>query len=199
MAIVRAAVAVDLREVSLRNKPAAMLRLSAKGTVPVLQCPDDRVIDESLDIMRWALQQSDPDGWLRHDDRTDLHHLLHSNDGPFKQALDRYKYAPRDAEFNQAVYRQRAETALIADLESMLARHAFIGGDSAGLIDVAIFPFVRQFAAVDADWFAESPWQHTRRWLRFWLASAWFTTAMIRADASGESRRSQSKGELSTS
>jgi glutathione S-transferase len=177
MAIAAAGLRVSEQEVSLRAKPAAMLVLSEKGTVPVLHCEDDSVIDESLDIMRWALMQNDPEGWLRAVPETDT--LIARNDGPFKLALDRYKYPQRFADSNRTAARQDCE-AVLADLNQRLTAQPFLGGERAGLVDACLFPFVRQFAAVDAEWFANSPYHHAQRWLQQWTASSLFTRVMSR-------------------
>jgi glutathione S-transferase len=174
LAIAQAGLEVDLREVSLRDKPPAMLALSPKGTVPVLLCPNGQVLDESWDIMVWALGIRDRDNWLRHTDRA----LVAINDGAFKVWLDRYKYASRHPEHSARHYRDQALQCLIAPLEEKLARHPFLGGASADLTDAAIFPFVRQFAAVDPTWFAQSPWAATRAWIQAWVSSALFAQVM---------------------
>lgn len=180
MALLQAGVAVELREVVLRHKPADMVDLSPKATVPVLHTTDDQVIDESLAIMRWALQQHDPGDWLARADAPANRQLVKQNDGAFKQTLDRYKYAERHPTTSQADWRADAEAALLAPLEQRLQQQAFLGGATPCLSDVAIFPFVRQFAAVDAAWFGESPWRATRQWLNTWLASAAFTRTMTK-------------------
>ncbi len=178
MAIVQSGVAVDLHEVSLRAKPAEMLAISPKGTVPVLHCSDGKVIDESLDIVRWALGQQDPADWLACESSETSKHLIAINDGPFKQWLDRYKYFERYPEHPQTYYRDQAVECLISRLEATLCDYAYLHGDLAGLTDIAIFPFVRQFAAVDRAWFDSSPWPQTRRWLEQWLTSDLFLKVM---------------------
>jgi glutathione S-transferase len=178
MAIVQSGVTVQLHEVSLRAKPAEMLALSPKGTVPVLHCADGQVLDESLAIVRWALAQSDPADWLACATSETSEHLLALNDGPFKKWLDRYKYFERYPEHPQTYYRDQGVECLISRLEAVLSDYAYLHGDRAGLTDIAIFPFVRQFAAVDQAWFAESPWQQTRRWLDDWLGSELFMKVM---------------------
>ena len=178
MAIHQAAVDCQIHEVSLRNKPQALLELSPKATVPVLHCADGRVIDQSLEIMRWALAQHDPDGWLLGQSFQDNESLLDANDGVFKQWLDRYKYFERYPEHAQADYRLQAEESLIHPLEKRLVQDAFLGGTQPCLTDVAIFPFVRQFAAVDPAWFAQSRWCSVRAWLNGWLNSPVFIAVM---------------------
>lgn len=184
MALWCAEIAVDLREISLRDKPPEMLAISPKGTVPVLRCADGHVIDQSLDIMRWALQQNDPQGWLRWAAESEgfarQESLILCNDTTFKYWLDRYKYAERYPEFDQAYYRQQALSCQLDVLEQHLSQSAFLGGEMADLSDVALFPFVRQFAAVDAGWFDASPYPATRQWLRGWIENDLFKKIMAK-------------------
>lgn len=163
----------EIREVKLRDKPAEMLAASPKATVPVLVLPDGGVIDESLDIMRWALGRNDPEGWLAGDDAA----LIAANDGPFKHHLDRYKYPDRHASDPLA---HRAEGfAMLADLEARLTAGAYLCGDRRSLTDAAIMPFVRQFAAVDRDWFDAQPLPGVQRWLAGQVASDLFASVMV--------------------
>ena len=157
--------AVDIIEVALRDKPAAMIAASPKATVPVLLLPDGRVIDESLDIMRWALAQRDPEDWLADEDAA----LIATNDGPFKHHLDRYKYAdPAD----RSEHRDAA-AALLSPLEGRLT-------DRRTLTGMALLPFIRQFAHVDRDAFAALPLPGVQRWLAHQLASPLFESVMAR-------------------
>jgi glutathione S-transferase len=184
MALWCAEIAVDLREISLRDKPPEMLAISPKGTVPVLHCFDGQVIEQSLDIMHWALQQHDPQGWLRWEEGSEAfarqESLILCNDTTFKYWLDRYKYAERYPEFDLAYYRQQALSCQLEGLEQRLSQSAFLGGEMADLSDVALFPFVRQFAAVDANWFEASPYPATRQWLRGWVESELFKKIMAK-------------------
>ena len=180
MAILKAGVECQIHEVSLRNKPQALLDLSPKATVPVLHCANGQVIEQSLEIMQWALAQSDPDGWLLSSDQVDNHHLLSINDGIFKHWLDRYKYFERYPEHPQLYYRTQAEDCLIQLLENKLTQCLYLGGRQPCMTDVSIFPFVRQFAAVDTLWFAQSRWVATRAWLNIWLESRAFTDVMAK-------------------
>ena len=173
-----AGITFEVREISLRDKPADMLSVSPKGTVPVLVCDDGTVIDESLNIMHWALAQHDPLGWLAGASNPKHQEWISRNDKTFKYWLDRYKYAERYPEFDAPYYRKQALECLLDDLESQLTRHAFLGGESAVLSDVAIFPFIRQFAAVDPAWFASSQYVATRRWLQYWIESDLFKQIM---------------------
>ena len=152
LAIASAGIVVDLREVMLRDKPPEFLATSPSGTVPCLSV-DGRVIDESLDIMRWALGRNDPGGWLDMPDHG--HGLIDAADGAFKSALDRYKYASRTGDVDIAVERHNAGLFL-GDLEAMLAL-PWLFGDAPRLADMAILPFVRQFAHVDIDWWPPLP------------------------------------------
>jgi glutathione S-transferase len=171
----------ELREVKLSAKPPEMLLLSPKGTVPVLVLPDGRVIDESLDIMHWALGQHDPEDWLSRNDAA----LIAANDGPFKQHLDRHKYPERYG-VDPNVHRAAGLDMLIV-LEDRLACQSHLSGTRRGLTDAAILPFVRQFARVDADWFAEQALPHLGRWLEGYLASELFEGVMKRVK-SGDCR-----------
>lgn len=184
MALWCAGIAVEVREISLRDKPPEMLALSPKGTVPVLHCADGRVIDQSLDIMRWALTQHDPFGWLRWAFGSGEYALQESliacNDSTFKHWLDRYKYAERYPEFDATYYRQQALSCQLDGLEGRLSQFPYLGGETAVLSDVALFPFVRQFAAVDTAWFDASPYPATRQWLRGWVESALFKKVMAK-------------------
>ena len=180
LALAQGGVAVELREVALRDKPAAMLAASPKGTVPVLQLPDGTVLDESLDIMRWALRQHDGDGWLARTENPEQHALMQATENPFKHWLDRYKYAPRFPERSAQDYRAEAEQCLLSPLEALLAKTPWLGGDKPCLSDAAIFPFVRQFAGVDPDWWRTASWSATRRWLQTWLDSALFERVMVK-------------------
>ena len=164
----------ELREVKLSAKPDAMLAASPKGTVPVLVLMDGDVLDESLDIMQWALGSNDPEGWLR---RTDAA-LIARNDTSFKHALDRYKYPDRYDE--DPVTHQANGVAFLHELEARLARVGQLCGQDRGLADAAIMPFVRQFAAVDREWFAAQPLPRLQAWLADHLASPLFANVMVR-------------------
>jgi glutathione S-transferase len=171
--------AVELREVSLRNKPESMLSASAKGSVPVLVLPDGCVIDESWDIMLWALHRHDPEGWMGNNDcYVDVAiPLVTENDTVFKSSLDRYKYADRYPERPQIHYRSDAERFLLK-LEMRLRETQYLLGDMMSIADVAIFPFIRQFAEVDKHWFAQAPYPSLQRWLKNILDSEHFTAVM---------------------
>ena len=178
MALHYAGVQVEQREIALRQKPAALLAISPKGTVPVLQLTSGEVIDQSLDIMRWALRQSDPEGWLGVGASGEADRWIALNDGPFKTLLDRYKYADRHPETPMATHRSRALDALIHPLAGQLEHTPWLLGPRQSLADVALFPFVRQFARVDPVWFdaLELPGLHS--WLQAGLNSSLFAAVM---------------------
>ncbi len=177
----------ELREIVLRAKPAAMLSASPKGTVPVLVLPDATVIDESLDIMRWALGRNDPAQWLTPPGASpqEMDALIASNDGDFKRQLDRYKYPNRypqesagdDAGF--ALSHRSDAASWLAQLDTRLAE-GWLFGQQASLADMAILPFVRQFAHTDTGWFAAQPWPRLQSWLADFEASALYTGVMAK-------------------
>jgi len=167
---------LQLREVVLKNKPEQLLKASPKSTVPVLVLPCGRVIDESLDIMKWALSNSDPLGWLANESSDLL--LIAQCDTEFKSWLDKYKYADRFPEFAQQYYRDRGGEFL-AVLEEKLSCNRYLSGDQYSLADGAIFPFVRQFAHVDKRWFDQSQYRSVKVWLHEMLESALFKSILV--------------------
>ncbi len=178
MALAASGTVVVLREVRLRDKPAAMLALLPKGTVPVLQRPDGGVLDESLAIMRWALHRNDPQQWLGGDAQAS-EVLIQDNDERFKPLLDRYKYSVRYPEQSQQDHRMQAETVL-RQWEGQLTR--FTGGLTCAqprLADVALFPFVRQFAGVEPAWWDSAPYPQLQAWLGRWARSSVFERVML--------------------
>jgi glutathione S-transferase len=183
LALLTAGLAVELREVDLRHKPEALRACSPAATVPVLDLGGGQVLTQSLDIMRWALARHDPDGWLQTADEPGQQALVAANDGAFKQALDRYKYAERHPERSREAHREEAVACVIETLEACLQASAFLAGAQPGLSDAAVFPFVRQFAAVEPPWWAASPWPATRRWLAHWTSSDLFLACMQRVEA----------------
>ncbi|VVP03727.1 hypothetical protein PS850_03001 [Pseudomonas fluorescens] len=179
MALRYCGVAVDIVEVSLKAKPAEMLALSSKGTVPVLSV-DGQVIDESLSIMRWALAQNDPQDWLLKDDpvgQQRIAELIEENDQVFKLQLNRYKYAERYPEQPMEVYRAEGEVFL-RRLDELLQEREYLLANHPSLADVALLPFVRQFAHVDREWFAQTPYLRLQAWLQRSLESDLFTSIM---------------------
>ena len=177
LSITYAKINIELREVKLNNKPQQLINISPKGTVPVLQLSKEVVIDESLDIMYWALSKSDPDNWLYQDNMTEIKQLIQWNDGLFKKSLDRYKYANRYPENTELFYREEAEIFILM-LEQRLIKTHYLCGESCSLADMAIFPFIRQFAYVDLDWFTSSKYQKLNQWLNQHLKSPLFISIM---------------------
>lgn len=175
MALKVSGVAYEHREILLRDKPDAMLAASLKGTVPVVILSDGGVIDESLDVMRWALAQNDPESWLAPGDA--MSDLIDENDGPFKHHLDRYKYSNRYENAVSAAHRE-AGLDYLKKLNDRLAGQAQLFGDEVSLADIAIFPFVRQFANADRTWFDAQDVPHLQAWLAAHLASPRFAAIM---------------------
>ncbi|SJN19502.1 Glutathione S-transferase N terminus [Psychrobacter sp. JB385] len=174
-----AELSVELREITLKNKPTQMLAISPKGTVPVLQLIDGTVIEESREIMMWALEQNDPQGLLDTAVLSQAEALIAQNDNEFKYWLDRYKYADRHTEMTQTEYRQRGEVFLQV-LEARLTKSRYLLGDSVTVADIGIMPFVRQFAHVDRDTFYDLPYPKLQQWLQDWLAHPLFLQAMVK-------------------
>ena len=188
MALHVSGVEYEHREIILRDKPASMLDASPKGTVPVFIKDNGDVIDESLDLALWALSQNDPLGWLNGHDAD----LIAQNDGPFKYHLDRYKYASRyqDNVPRGAVdlaHRSQAEEILIK-LNQLLKENGSLTGPQQSFTDIAIFPFIRQFAAVEPEWWNNTPLHALRDWLGRHIDSAIFKTIMTKHPLWTESR-----------
>ncbi|WP_427969548.1 glutathione S-transferase [Altererythrobacter sp.] len=162
----------ELREVKLADKPPELSEASEKSTVPVLVLPSGTVIDESIDIMRWALAQNDPEGWLAGDE----HALIERNDGPFKHHLDRYKYSTRHG--SNAEEHRAAGLEVLRDLDVRLSNQPQLCGEHRTLADMATFPFVRQFANADRAWFDAQCLPHVQRWLASHLESDLFAAVM---------------------
>ncbi|WP_300521518.1 glutathione S-transferase [Alcanivorax sp.] len=179
LGVLFAGLQVELREVTLKNKPAQMLAISPKGTVPVLWLADGAVIEESRDIMVWALEQQDPQGLLDATILDQANALIEQNDNEFKYWLDRYKYADRHVEMTQAEYRQRGE-AFLQVLEALLEKNAYLFGETPTIADIGVMPFVRQFAHVDRDVFSQLPYPNLQRWLQGWLEHPLFLQTMIK-------------------
>jgi glutathione S-transferase len=179
LALAVSGLSCELREVELKNKPLALLQASPKGTVPVLVLPDGSVIDESLDIMGWALRQQDPFGWLpvEHSALTDALTLVSQCDGDFKPHLDQYKYPHRFGLPNGLAARE-AGSAFLRTLEARLGMQAHLVTADFGLSDAAIAPFVRQFAHTDPLWFATQTWPRLQNWLVTFETSELFDRVM---------------------
>lgn len=179
LAIAASGIEVELREVILKAKPAELLQASPKGTVPVLIASDGKVIDESLEIMRWALDQHDPEQWLNPDNGTlaSMLALIADCDGDFKHHLDRYKYPERYTGAD-ALQHRAAGATFLASLNERLLAQPYLYGKRAALADMAIAPFVRQYAQTDATWFAQQPWPALVGWLASMVDSERFASIM---------------------
>ena len=181
LALAYAGIRIELREVLLKAKPAALLEASAKATVPVLVLSCNEVLDESWDVVLWATAQNDPQNWRGEDDA----HIARAKewvfeaDTSFKPWLDKYKYADRYPEHGQAFYRKGGEVFL-QKLEATLQHSSFLQGDSLSVADIAVFPLLRQFAAVDPHWFASSPYPRSGLWLDGMLKMVLFREIMVK-------------------
>lgn len=175
LAVLASGVRCELREIVLRDKAPAFLAASPKGTVPVVVTQTGDVIEQSLDVMRWALEQNDPGGWLAPASAAanQMDELIAECDGLFKDSLDRYKYANRYEGADPLAEREKAE-AFLRKLDGRLATSAYLCGPDLSLADMAIAPFVRQFANVDRAWFDTQDWRHLIGWLETFLASERF-------------------------
>ena len=182
LALASAGIAYASCEVDLKNKPAQLLEISPKGTVPVLVLACGRVLEQSLDIMHWALRQNDPDGLLPDDadeqSRTDA--LIAQNDGDFKQALDRYKYPGRYGLSDGKPCRAQP-TAILMEWDVKKKKNAYIINSRPGLADYALLPFVRQFAGTDDAYFIGLDAPALQRWLAALTGSALFAQVMLKA------------------
>lgn len=178
MALLVSGTDFDVYEVELRDKPAQLLALSPKGTVPVLRLPDGSVLEQSWDIMRWALAPQDPQGWWSRAHSAGNLHVLSVNDGVFKHHLDRYKYPERFGDPDRTFHREQALQTLLLPLEARLHLQPYLGGDAPCATDIAVFPFIRQFAAVEPIWFLRLGLEATPAWLSRWLASPLFDACM---------------------
>ena len=176
MALRYASIAVEHREIELRNKPQSMLQASPKGTVPVL-CIGDEVLDQSMDIVRWAIKQSDPDGWGNLDDAL-AQAWIDKNDGPFKVLLDQYKYPNRFPELDPEAVLHEALELMLLPMQKSLQGSQYLLGDKMTWVDVAIFPFIRQFSMVDSKRFEQLPIPAVKAWLTRHLESELFNTVM---------------------
>lgn len=175
MALKLANIAVEIREVSLRDKPAHMIKISPKATVPVLQLVDGAVIDESLEIMLWAFKGHALQGSIHEASRT----LILDNDSNFKKALDAYKYPERNPNQTQTQHRADGEVFL-QKLEQLLSIKTNLLSDDMGFADIAVFPFVRQFATVDDVWWQTQPYPKLYAWLNRWKESELFSSIMTK-------------------
>lgn len=180
MALRYSQISVEIREISLRLKPPSLLTISPKGTVPVLLY-DDLVIEQSLEIMKWAIAINDPDAWYSKESESEIDNLININDGPFKKLLDSFKYQERSLDRNDLKKTEAVTEAvelLIQPLNLRLANSKFLLGDRITLADVAIFPFIRQFSMVDETWFINSEFHDLNKWLKYHLESPMFKDVM---------------------
>ena len=176
LALYQANIDYEPIEISLKDKPLDFLALSPKGTVPVLIDNNGKVIEESLEIMIWALNKSDPDNWIL-DDNNLSQELINENDFSFKKNLDKYKYADRFPEYSKEYYRSQCEL-FINVLNEKLKSKNYLMIDKISLADIAIFPFIRQFALVDEDWFLNSKYRELKKWLQRFIESQMFKDVM---------------------
>jgi len=182
MTLLYAEISFEVREIELSNKPASMLEISPKGTVPVLYfCENNKILEESLDIIHWALTQNDPDGWADWPDsmQKDIEALIIRNDIKFKAALDKYKYPDRHPEKTQEQYRRECES-IFRDLESRLEQHRFLIGARISIADISLFPFIRQCANVDLEWFSGSDYRKLIQWLKMFEDSLLYKSIMLK-------------------
>ena len=174
MAIANSNIEVEIREVFLRDRPQSLYDISPKGTVPVLQLSSGVIIDESIDIMKWTLPQSSYNWYNSNIELQD--EMIHRNDIEFKQWLDKYKYNNRHPENTLEFYRDKCANTLIK-YEVLLEKTPYLRGEKIQLVDMAIFPFVRQFANVEREWFA-STFPNIEEWLEMWIQSELFRRVM---------------------
>ena len=180
MAIYYSGITVEIREILLKDKPKQMLEVSPKGTVPVLLLSNGEVIEESREVMMWALKQNDPESWyagLCQEQQSEIQFLINRNDNDFKPWLDKYKYSVGYPEHSQEYYRKNAEVYLF-DLNTRLSLSKYLVADVVSIADIAIFPFIRQFAFVDKTWFEQTQYSYFRNWLNTLLNSELFYSIM---------------------
>ena len=175
MALKQAGIKVELREVKLSDMPEELLAVSPDKTVPVLVLVDGTAIDESWEIVKWALAQNDPGNWLGEDNALllDAEMLVETNDYSFKEDLDHYKYADRFPEQNKEDYRQACEE-FIVELEEALSESPYLIAEHLSLADIGVFPFIRQFSLVDIEWFQQAPYPNVQQWLKGLIHSELF-------------------------
>ena len=171
----------EIREVLLRDKPPSMLEYSSKGTVPVLVLQSGEVIDESLDVIDWALNLNDPDNWQRSKDNEKTKELIKINDGEFKHHLDRYKYSKRYDNEDPEFHRKKC-LSFIEKVNSELQNSKYIFDDEISYIDISLLPFIRQFRIADNEWFDELPYENVKSWLSNFLNSELLKSIMSKYD-----------------
>ena len=171
----------ELREVLLRDKPPSMLEYSPKGTVPVLILQDGYVIDESLDVIDWALNLNDPDDWQRSKDTKKTKELIKINDGEFKYHLDRYKYSKRYDNEDPEFHRKKC-LKFIESVNNELNNSKYIFDDNISYADIVLLPFMRQFRIADMEWFDSLPYDNLKEWLSSFLNSPLLNSIMKKYD-----------------
>lgn len=179
MALKYAGLKIILRDVELNDLPAEALAISSHATVPSLLISKDEYLDESWDIVKWAVHQYDPDNWLgeNHEYLIDAEMLVETNDYSFKVDLDHYKSADSHPEHSMEYYRQRG-AEFLEELDEMLGKNRFLLAAHITIADIAVFPFIREFAMVDKAWFDNTPYQKLKRWLDILLDTEWFKEAI---------------------
>lgn len=177
MALSYAGISTEQQEVALKDKPLELIKISPKATVPVLVLENGLVIDESRDIIKWALEQSDPDGWMNKTLENGCDKLIDINDYDFKIILDNYKY-PQRAEISEPAYYREQARSYLDMLNELLKQHQFLQANHITYADVAIFPFIRQFYRVDEQWFAKTEYNALKTWLHYFLNSECFLNVM---------------------
>ena len=177
MALAYANISVEIREISLKEKPLSMLAISPKATVPVLQY-GNLVLEQSLDIMKWALSQHDPDGWLTDENNKSVMALIDANDGSFKRLLDQYKYPTRFSDVNVEGVLNEALDQHLKPLNARLKQAKFLLGDRLSMADIAIFPFIRQFHMIDETLFGSHQLDALKKWLNDRIESGLFLSVM---------------------
>ena len=175
MALSYSTISVEIREISLRDRPEELYAVSKKGTVPVLITPDENVIDESLEIMFWALNNNDTQAWLDRSSNEEIN-LINNNDTTFKKWLDKYKYHDRYPENSKEFYRDNCEK-ILSNYEKQLEDTKYLLRNDISISDVAIFPFIRQFANVDYPWF-DNNFNLLKTWLQNFCSSNLFLSVM---------------------
>lgn len=176
-ALAYSGVECELREVDLKNKPQELFDLSPKATVPVLLLPNGEIIKESMDIIHYALAYNDPEKWC-YPNTTLTNAIICKNDTIFVPTLHKYKYYQRYPEESKATYLQQTELVFISEIEEILQHSSYIAGQQISLVDIAIFPFIRQWALADREWFDHSPYSHIRKWLEGIMSTALYDKVM---------------------
>ena len=171
----------EIREVLLRDKPPSMLEYSSKGTVPVLVLQSGEVIDESLDVIDWALNLNDPDNWQRSKNNEKTKELIKINDGEFKYHLDRYKYSKRYDNEDPEFHRKKC-LKFIESINNELNNSEYIFDDNISYADIVVLPFIRQFRIADIEWFDSLPYDNLKKWLSSFLDSSLLNSIMKKYD-----------------